>query len=72
MKDGSGHRSIFRINSYISSKEINAMAASPHSIDETAYLDELLAQASSNLMPEMLKDFINQALSTQADQSLQY
>lgn len=44
------------------------MAAAPHSIDPTSYLDELLAQASPDLMREMLQDFINQILSTQADQ----
>ncbi len=44
------------------------MAASPHSIDPTTYLDELLAQASPDLMREMLQGFINQILSTQADQ----
>ena len=44
------------------------MAAGPHSIDPTAYLDELLAQASPDLMREMLQGFINQILSTQADQ----
>ncbi|MCT1883224.1 IS256 family transposase [Corynebacterium sanguinis] len=43
------------------------MAAGPHSIDPTTYLDELLAQASPDLMREMLQDFINQILSTQAD-----
>ncbi|WP_414835979.1 transposase [Corynebacterium timonense] len=36
-------------------------------IDPTAYLDELLAQASPDLMRQMLQDFINQILSTQAD-----
>lgn len=44
------------------------MAASPYSIDPTTYLDELLAQASPDLMREMLQGFINQILSTQADQ----
>ncbi|WIM70670.1 IS256 family transposase [Corynebacterium suedekumii] len=44
------------------------MAAGPHSIDPTTYLDELLAQASPDLMREMLQGFINQILSTQADQ----
>ncbi|WP_278320643.1 transposase [Corynebacterium yudongzhengii] len=44
------------------------MAAGPHSIDPTTYLDELLAQASPDLMREMLQRFINQILSTQADQ----
>lgn len=43
------------------------MAAGPHSIDPTTYLDELLAQASPDLMREMLQGFINQILSTQAD-----
>lgn len=33
----------FRINSYISSKGQSAMAAGPHSIDPTTYLDELLS-----------------------------
>ena len=40
------------------------MAASPYSIDPTTYLDELLAQASPDLMREMLQGFINQILST--------
>ena len=44
------------------------MAASPHSIDPTTYLDELLAQASPDLMRQMLQGFINQILSAQADQ----
>ncbi|MGP5605697.1 transposase, partial [Corynebacterium casei] len=44
------------------------MAAGPYSIDPTTYLDELLAQASPDLMREMLQGFINQILSTQADQ----
>lgn len=43
------------------------MAAAPHSIDPTAYLDELLTQASPDLMRQMLQDFINQILSAQAD-----
>src|SRR5690625_7440391 len=44
------------------------MAAAPYSIDTTTYLDELLAQASPDLMREMLQGFINQILSSQADQ----
>lgn len=44
------------------------MAASPYSIDPTAYLDDLLSQASPDLMRQMLQDFINQILSTQAYQ----
>lgn len=44
------------------------MAAGPYSIDPTTYLDELLAQASPDLMREMLQGFINQILSTRADQ----
>ena len=44
------------------------MAAGPHSIDPTTYLDELLAHTSPDLMREMLQGFINQILSTQADQ----
>ena len=40
------------------------MAASPYSIDPTTYLDELLAQASPDLMRGMLQGFINQSLST--------
>lgn len=44
------------------------MAAGPHHIDPTTYLDDLLAQASPNLMREMLQNVINQILSTQADQ----
>ncbi|MEX3505759.1 IS256 family transposase [Corynebacterium sp. LK2510] len=44
------------------------MAAGPYSIDPTTYLDELLSQASPDLMREMLQKFINQILSTQADQ----
>lgn len=62
------HRSTFRINSYISSKGTTTMAASPHSIDPTTYLDELVAQASPDLMRQMLQGFINQILSAQADQ----
>lgn len=44
------------------------MVAGPYSIDPTTYLDELLAQASPDLMREMTQGFINQILSTQADQ----
>ena len=44
------------------------MAAGPHSIDPTTYLDALLSQASPDLMRQMLQNFINQILSTQADQ----
>lgn len=43
------------------------MAAAPHHIDPTEYLEELLAQASPDLMRQMLGDFINQILSAQAD-----
>lgn len=39
-------------------KETPAMAAAPHSIDPTTYLDELLSQASPDLMREMLSSFI--------------
>lgn len=52
----------FRINSHISSKGKPTMAASPYSIDPTAYLDDLLSQASPDLMRQMLQDFINQIL----------
>ena len=44
------------------------MAAGPHFIDPTTYLDDLLSQASPDLMRQMLQNFINQILSTQADQ----
>ena len=44
------------------------MAAGPHHIDPTTYLDELLVQASPDLMRQMLQSFVNQILSTQADQ----
>ena len=43
------------------------MTADPHSIDPTTYLDDLLAQASPDLMRQMLQGFINQILSAQAD-----
>lgn len=43
------------------------MTADPHHIDNTAYLEELLTQASPDLMRQMLADFINQILSAQAD-----
>ena len=43
------------------------MAADPHHIDPTAYLEELLTQASPDLMRQMLTDFINQILSAKAD-----
>ena len=39
------------------------MTAAPHSIDPTTYLDDLLAQASPDLMRQMLQGFINQILS---------
>ena len=38
------------------------MAAGPYSIDPTTYLDDLLSQASPDLMRQMLQDFINQIL----------
>lgn len=44
------------------------MATDPNHIDPTAYLDELLSQASPDLMRQMLQGFINQILSAQADQ----
>lgn len=43
------------------------MVTSPHHIDPSTYLDELLTQASPDLMRQMLQSFINQILSTQAD-----
>ena len=43
------------------------MTAAPHSIDPTTYLDDLLAQASPDLMRQMLQGSINQILSAQAD-----
>ena len=43
------------------------MTASPNHIDPTAYLEELITQASPDLMRQMLGDFINQILSAQAD-----
>ena len=43
------------------------MTAAPHSIDPTTYLDDLLAQASPDLMRQMLQGFINQILSAQTD-----
>ena len=43
------------------------MTAAPYSIDTTTYLDDLLAQASPDLMRQMLQGFINQILSAQAD-----
>ncbi|BAC19612.1 transposase [Corynebacterium efficiens YS-314] len=44
------------------------MASAPHSIDPTGYIDDLLAQASPDLMRQMLQDTINLLLSAQADQ----
>lgn len=43
------------------------MAADPQHIDPTSYLEELLAQASPDLMRQMHADFIKQILSAQAD-----
>lgn len=43
------------------------MTTNPHHIDPTGYLEELLTQASPDLMRQMLTDFINQILSAQAD-----
>ena len=43
------------------------MATAPHHIDPTKYLEELLTQASPDLMHQMLTDFINQILPAQAD-----
>ena len=43
------------------------MTAAPHSIDPATYLDDLLAQASPDVMRQRLQGFINQILSAQAD-----
>ena len=43
------------------------MTAAPHSIDPATYLDDLLTQASPDLMRQMLQGCINQILSAQAD-----
>ena len=43
------------------------MSTASYSIDPITYLDELLAQASPDLMRQMLQGFINQILSAQAD-----
>ncbi|GAB3941764.1 hypothetical protein [Corynebacterium tapiri] len=40
------------------------MVAGPSYIDPTAYLDDLLSQASPDLMRQMLQGFTNQILST--------
>ena len=45
------------------------MASAPHHIDPTGYLDDLLAQASPDLMRQMLQDTINLLLSALADQA---
>lgn len=44
------------------------MASAPNHIDPTGYLDDLLAQASPDLMRQMLQNTINLLLSAQADQ----
>ena len=36
------------------------MAVGPYSIDPTTYLDDLLSQASPDLMRQMLQGFINE------------
>lgn len=43
------------------------MTASPHRIDPTAYVEELLIQACPDLMRQMRGDFINHILSAYAD-----
>lgn len=43
------------------------MATAPYHIDPTDYLEDLLTQASPDLMRQMLQYFINQILSAQAD-----
>lgn len=43
------------------------MPADPNHIDPTVYLEELITQASPDLMRKMLTDLINQILSAQAD-----
>lgn len=43
------------------------MAAASHHIPPRQYLEQLLTQASPDLMRQMLADFINQLLSAQAD-----
>lgn len=53
---------------FLDSKGKPTIAAGPHSIDPIIYLDDLVGQASPDLMRQMLQDFINQILSTQADQ----
>ncbi|AWT27181.1 hypothetical protein Csp1_24330 [Corynebacterium provencense] len=44
------------------------MASAPNHIDPTGYLDDLLAQASPDLLRQMLQDTLNTILSAQADQ----
>lgn len=43
------------------------MAAAPYHIDSSAYLEDLLAEASPDVMRQMMQDFINSFLSGQVD-----
>lgn len=47
-------------------RKFSTVVTYPHHIAPTAYLEELPTQASPDLMRQMLTDFINQFLSTQA------
>ncbi|WP_448304769.1 transposase [Corynebacterium phoceense] len=66
-KEGDHHGYLSNQLLPILERTTSIMAAGPESIDPTAYLEELLTQASPDLMREMLGDFINQILSAQAD-----
>lgn len=61
MKDVGDHQSHLsnQLSHFLDSKGKPTMAAGPHSIDPTTYLDDLAAQVSPDLMRQMLKDFIN-------------
>ena len=60
MEDVGDPQITFRINSYISSKGNPRWPLAPYSIDPTTYLDDLLSQASPDLMRQMLQGFINE------------
>jgi putative transposase len=62
------YRGAFRLSSSTSSKRTPTRASAPNHIDPTGYLDDLLAQASPDLMRQILQDTINLLLSVQADQ----
>lgn len=60
MEDVGGHQSHLSNQLLHLLEREPTMAAGPYSIDPTTYLDDLLSQASPDLMGQMLQGFINE------------